>query len=475
MGKVLVIGDSMLDRWAMMQDPRPAQEGMSLAVSQGETIERPGGAANVAANIAAMGQPVELLTWFGRDAAGDTLQQLLGRDMCPQLFVTDHAMTQVRTRIVCDRQQLLRVDAGTIPGSAWLPVLERALATIRAGDVSLVVFADYGKGLIFADMVTQIVQQCVSRSGCPIPVFVDARPAQLQMYRHVSVIKINEAEVCEFARLFDIHPASLSGGPDQFERACTYLQSVLQPGALIVTRGDRGAILLSGFGMDRYPAVDVPRVLNTVGAGDVFMAALAVKATRGASRGEAVIAANAAAGWAVQQPTTTVVTEADWEYGQYLAGGIAARQMSLDAAARFAATCRSQGKRIVFTNGCFDLLHDGHRYLLQAAKAEGDVLIVGYDSDASVAALKGPGRPLLDQVCRGLLLAAHADAVAMYEQANPEPLIRAIKPDVLVKGAEYRGQVIPGDDFVVRHGGRVCLVPMVPRVSTTQRVERARA
>jgi len=244
---------------------------------------------------------------------------------------------------------------------------------------------------------------------------------------------------------------------------------------VLITRGDRG-LSLSDAGRVTHVPARAREVYDVTGAGDTVIAYFTLGLAAGIDAAEAAFLANAAASVAVSKVGTTVVTPE--EVVRALEAGIATASKVLDAgqARAFVERERSRGRRIVFTNGCFDLLHAGHVHLLDRARAEGDVLVVAVNSDASIRRLKGPERPLVSEADRTRVLAAldAVSAVVVFEEDTPKALIEALRPDVLVKGGDYAVSQIVGADWVTAHGGRVATIPLVAGRSTSALVEAIR-
>jgi D-beta-D-heptose 7-phosphate kinase/D-beta-D-heptose 1-phosphate adenosyltransferase len=456
--RALVVGDCMLDRYLHGMVGRISPEAPVPVVSVTGQCDCLGGAANVAAGIAALGGTVELAGVIGADAAGEQLRLLCAEaGVGFDLLLEQAAVTTVcKTRIVAGKfQQLLRLDQDGSK-SAREPSVEHYTQLVsQLQDFDVCVLADYEKGTLSPPLVTQIVRAC-RRAG--VPCVVDPKKVDSTPYAGATVLTPNVLELEHVVgRPLPSHDAIIAAAKD--------LRSRLELDWLLCTRGAEGMLLVSETETTSIPA-QVHEVADVTGAGDTVVAVVALCLAKGWDMRAACQLATLAAGITVSQPRTYVVTAAELEQA---AGGRSTKILDWTAAAARVRAARATGRRIVFTNGCFDILHAGHLSCLEQAKCLGDVLVLGLNSDASVRCNKGPSRPRIGQWHRAALLAGLAcvDLVVLFDQETPEQLIYRLAPDVLVKGGDYDADQIVGADFVRRRGGEVVTLPLLQGLSTT--------
>jgi D-beta-D-heptose 7-phosphate kinase/D-beta-D-heptose 1-phosphate adenosyltransferase len=464
----LVIGDVMLDEYIAGTVDRISPEAPVPVVRVKDTERRLGGAANVARQIVELGVSVSLAGVLGTDAAGDALLDLCanaGIDTRPALRLADRSTTR-KLRVLGHSQQLLRLDwEDTRPSApATTAELLKKLHGQRRPDV--IVLSDYAKGVVTAELIEGVME---IGARFDTPVLVDPKHRDFRRYRGATTITPNlrELEAAAGVQLNVDDTAAVAA-------AARALIAAANLSAMVVTLGDRGMLVVPAQGAETaIPAVQ-RAVYDVTGAGDTAIAVLAVSLAAKASFVAAAQVANAAAGIAVGQVGTVAV---DGEgIRAALTDAATAKVLDQQDLATRSASWRMAGKRVVFTNGCFDLLHSGHLSLLREARKLGDILVLAINSDASIRRLKGPERPLVGQAERAALLAALdcVDAVTIFEEDTPLETIQRVRPQVLVKGADYRIDEVVGREFVEAGGGRVALVPLVPDKSTTALVQRIR-
>lgn len=460
---VVVVGDVMLDRYWIGSARRVSQEAPVPVVDVEHTEDRPGGAANVALNVASLGARCTLVGLVGDDEAAHTLEAMLGAAGVQCDFVVlDDWPTVLKLRVVSQNQQILRTDfEQPLREDASDAVLARL--TGHLGQASVVVLEDYDKGTL-SDPAALI--GAAGRAG--VPVVVDPKHKPFARYAGADLIKPN------------VHEFEAAVGPWADDDAMVALgrdlcaQHGLQ--ALVVTRGGRGMTVVEANGGHRHIPARPVDVYDVTGAGDTAAAALAVTLSLGWDAVACAQVANAASGIAVGKSGTVAVS------GPELAMALAAStrpdrgMLSRTQLADAVAQARQRGERIVFTNGCFDILHAGHVSYLEEARALGDRLIVAVNDDASVRRLKGAGRPVnpLDRRLRVLSGLTAVDWVVGFAEDTPEPLLEALRPDVLVKGGDYAPDAVVGADIVRGYGGDVQVLGLVADLSTTAIVERLR-
>lgn len=472
-GPVAVIGDVMVDRYIVGSVSRISPEAPVPVLVHGAERIVPGGAANVAANAAALGSPVLLVGLVGADGEAEQLRTALsafpGIDLS-HLVSVPHRPTITKTRVMSGRQQIVRIDAeiSTPPGAdveaALIAATEAAVARCR-----VVVLSDYAKGVLSDGVIAAAIAAAKARD---VPVIVDPKRRTFEGYRGASLVTPNRRELAE-----------ATGLPDETNEqaaAAAAAAGAQFGGDVLVTRAEKGMTLWRRSGRVLHVPAKAREVFDVSGAGDTALAALAVSLSEGQSLEGAVSIANAAAALAVAKLGTAVVTRAELS-AALSAGGAADAEpgalVSLDEAKAVVDGWRAAGARVVFTNGCFDLLHPGHVSLLEAAAREGDRLVVALNTDASVRRLKGPSRPVQDEAARARVMGALrcVDLVVLFDEDTPLRTIETLLPDVLVKGADYREDQVVGADVVKANGGRVALVDLVAGRSTSALVAKARS
>ncbi len=461
--RVLVVGDVMLDEYWRGEVERISPEAPVPVVHVGSRSARPGGAGNVAMNLAALGVQVTLFGVTGRDAAAEQLRETLAQaGISARLWALADRPTITKLRVLGPHQQLLRLDAETVAPVA-VPDLATAFEAALA-ETDIVVLSDYGKGLLAAP--APLIAAARARG---LRVLVDPKGADYGRYAGASAITPNRAE---FERI--VGPC---GDLPALEAQGQALCRQLGLERLLVTRSEAGMTLLGSDSVRHLPA-RAREVFDVTGAGDTVIAWLAGALAAGLDWPAAAWLANAAAGVAVGHSGAVAVTPAELQ-AALAPVEPAVRQGVLDWPVLQAevAAARRRGERIVMTNGCFDLLHPGHVAYLAEARALGDRLLVAVNDDASVRCLKGPDRPVNPLASRLQLLAAlrSVDWVVPFAGDTPAALIEAIGPDVLVKGGDYRLEQIAGHQAVLARGGQVRVMPFLPGHSSSALLARIRS
>jgi D-beta-D-heptose 7-phosphate kinase/D-beta-D-heptose 1-phosphate adenosyltransferase len=471
---ILCIGDMIYDRWIFGSLTGISREAPVPVLQIAGYGGNPGGAGNLAANLSNLYDPehcrcaprVFVLGAVGDDASGNTLISWLQARGCVVRLVRVSGATAEKTRIVCEGQQLFCMSAGGIGPSE--DALLQVLAEIwrDPSNIGAVVIGDYGRGALSPDLLRWLQGQC---AAAHIPLFADVCASQLQYYTQATLVKCNIPDAMMFLA-DDVHPALAH--PDIRERglaAALQIRARLSPHVAVVTCGSEGCAAATASAVDHVPA-NVCQVGDPTGAGDTFMAALVTDILENPSAAieDSCRRANIAAELAVRHTGVHVPTRDAWDEAILAAAGWAGKCIMLQAVPSLIARARRQGKRIVFTNGCFDLLHQGHLRLLQEASACGDMLLVAVNTDASVRMLKGETRPVVDEQTRLQDVAQFAPVTAAFLfDGDVEPLVRTIRPDILVKGVDWRQRQLPGADFVAKHGGEVRFVDAKEFYSTT--------
>ncbi|MEF8792420.1 bifunctional D-glycero-beta-D-manno-heptose-7-phosphate kinase/D-glycero-beta-D-manno-heptose 1-phosphate adenylyltransferase HldE [Thiohalorhabdus sp.] len=453
--RLLVAGDLMLDRYWSGGTGRISPEAPVPVVRvEGEEV-RPGGAGNVALNAAALGASVRLLGFTGDDTEADALAESLTAGGVDCRFLREPAIpTLVKLRVLSRHQQLIRLDFEEGFAACDVDALGDRFANELAGS-DAVVLSDYGKGTL-AD-VGGLIERARAAGK---PVLVDPKGTDFRRYRGATAITPNRAELEAV-----VGPCGTDA--DLVARA-EALRAELDLGALLVTRGERGMTLVRPGGEADHIATRAREVFDVTGAGDTVIATLASALAAGEAWPDAVALANLAGGVVVGRLGTVTVTPAELRR-VHLAEQDGRKVLSEAELMTVLADARAHGERVVLTNGCFDLLHAGHVAYLEEAAELGDRLIVAVNDDASVARLKGAGRPVTPLAQRMAVLAglAAVDWVVPFAEDTPQRLIERVRPDYLVKGGDYRPEAIAGYEAVTAAGGEVVVLPFREDCSST--------
>ena len=459
---VLVVGDVMLDRYWHGGTSRISPEAPVPVVRVDQIEDRPGGAANVALNIAALGSRALLVGVTGVDEAADSLSDSLrGVGVETHFQRLDEQPTIVKLRVMSRHQQLLRMDFEE-PFDTDSAALAREVEQLLAG-VKGLVLSDYGKGAL---QNHQALIQLARARG--IAVLADPKGKDFSIYRGASLITPN---LHEFETI-------VGGCVDEAELVSkgARLMRELELGALLVTRGEHGMTLLRPEHAPLHLPARAREVFDVTGAGDTVISTLAASIAAGEELPNAVALANLAAGIVVGKLGTAAISAPELRRAVQREEGSERGVLSLDQLLIAIEDARAHGERIVFTNGCFDILHAGHVTYLEQARAQGDRLIVAINDDASVSRLKGPGRPInaVDRRMAVLAGLGAVDWVVSFSEDTPERLLKQVQPDVLVKGGDYGVDQVVGADIVQAYGGEVRVLGLVENSSTTAIVEKIR-
>ncbi|MDZ4261084.1 MAG: bifunctional D-glycero-beta-D-manno-heptose-7-phosphate kinase/D-glycero-beta-D-manno-heptose 1-phosphate adenylyltransferase HldE [Pseudomonadota bacterium] len=455
--RVLVVGDLMLDRYWYGSTSRISPEAPVPVVHVGESEERPGGAGNVALNIASLGGHSDLIGLVGADEAAAALARRLEGAGVRCHFETAPGMpTVTKLRVISRHQQLIRLDFEDGFHAIDTGVMQQRYQALLA-QCDAVILSDYGKGTLNAVQALITAARAAGK-----PVLIDPKGQDYTIYRGATLITPNSTE-------FEAVVGPCKNDEELVSKG-EQLREALQLDALLVTRSEKGMTLLR----KGQPALHLPtkaqEVYDVTGAGDTVIATLAAALAAGVEIAEATALANLAAGVVVGKLGTATATVAELrrairEHDQ-IEGGVMTEER-LETLVRDA---QSHGERVVMTNGCFDILHAGHVTYLEQARKLGDRLIVAVNDDASVKRLKGEARPVNSLAQRMTVLAAlgSVDWVVPFTEDTPERLICHIKPNVLVKGGDYRPDQIAGGQCVTEAGGEVVVLGFVDGVSTTR-------
>ncbi|MGE0719687.1 MAG: D-glycero-beta-D-manno-heptose-7-phosphate kinase [Alphaproteobacteria bacterium] len=465
--RVLCVGDVMLDRYIYGSVERISPEAPIPVLRIQREADTLGGAGNVLRNLLALGVETCFLSVVGDDAAGREIQAIIAAEerVEPHVLTERGRITPIKTRYVAGQQQLLRADRETVGqiGDAQREDLIH-LARSAAVEQSVVVLSDYDKGVL-RDGVAPGVIAAARAAGKTV--VVDPKGTDYGRYRGANVLTPNRRELAEATGM----PV---GTAEEIVAASRRLIGRLDLDALLVTRSQDGMTLVERGGAIHHLPAEAREVFDVSGAGDTVLAVFAAAIGAGLSLLDAARMSNVAAGLVVGKIGTAVAHSVE------LARALRARDLGhgevkmlpFAAALDRVRNWRQEGRAIGFTNGCFDLLHPGHVALLKAARAACDRLVVGINSDDSVTRLKGAGRPVQNEAARATVLSSlgDVDLVVIFAEDTPYNLIDALRPDVLVKGADYTIDQVVGADIVQARGGRVVLVDLVPGFSTTATV-----
>jgi len=475
--KVIVIGDVMIDHYVHGQVKRVSPEAPVPVLHVSHERYALGGAANVAGNIGALGAHATLLGVVGNDPAALQLYSMLAEagDISAELITCQNHPTIVKTRYLGDRQQIVRVDREEVtpyPSLTIESLIRRLGSTIE--DCDVIVLSDYGKGVLCNSVLTELFALAAKWNK---PVIVDPKRVKFQDYAGATYITPNRKELEAAVNL----PAE--SDDEAFDAAMKAIEAT--NAAILLTRSEKGMAL---FRKDQEPihlSTVAKEVFDVSGAGDTVVATLAAALGAGLPIEAGMQLANAAAGVVVAKLGTSVCTKDELINALELARPKHPSRVELselgptswDDARAQRELWRTQGLTVGFANGCFDLLHPGHVTLLLLAAAQVDRLIVAINSDASVRELKGPTRPVQNEMARAAVLMSvkRVDLVTIFSEPTPLELISHLVPDVLFKGSDYTEDAVVGGDIVKAAGGRVALIDLVVGHSTSKLVERAQS
>jgi D-beta-D-heptose 7-phosphate kinase / D-beta-D-heptose 1-phosphate adenosyltransferase len=466
--QVVCVGDVMLDRFVYGEVERISPEAPIPVLRIAREAVTVGGAGNVARNLSALGTETRLFGVVGDDPAGREAAEVLSFENAVALSLTADGgrPTTVKTRFIAGGQQLLRTDEEdlTALSDQLLAQLSADVAaSVSGGKCGALILSDYGKGVLTDAMIAAAMD---AARAAGVPVVVDPKGVDFGRYRGAGVITPNRRELGAASRM----PVD---SDTEVAAAARHLIETCGLGAVIATRGADGMTVVSGSDEVHLPAL-AREVFDVSGAGDTVVATVAAGLAAGMSVVDAAQLANVAAGLVVAKVGTAVVRLDELADGLGGAPGLAAKIMDNAALQERVAQWRARGLSVGFTNGCFDIVHPGHISLIEQASAACDRLIVALNDDASVQRLKGAGRPVQPEGARARVIASLAgvDGVVLFAEDTPQSLIEAVRPDVLVKGADYSVDEVVGGKLVASYGGRVVLADLVDGFSTTDTISR---
>lgn len=457
---VLVVGDFMLDRFVYGTLDRISPEAPIPILLDRDQETMLGGGGNVVANVVSLGGTALPCTVIGRDDAGAEVHRMISQfgSNPDGILVSESRRTSRKSRFIAQNQQVLRYDE---EDHAPLNVADRArlfqhLET-ALGQADIVILSDYGKGVLGDGAAAEIIALCSKRN---IPVLVDPKGPDYAIYAGATAVTPNRAELSLASGL----PVASDAEVEQAARGLVERHGFE---FVLATRSEEGMSVV-GRNDAHHIATVAQDVFDVSGAGDTVIASFALSLAAGLDRQRAASVANAAAGAAVAKRGTAQVTRD--ELAERMIGALdMPDNIDRETAGRLVRNWKNQGLTVGFTNGCFDILHAGHVSLLRQARRHCDRLVVGLNTDNSVSALKGPGRPVNKERDRAAVLSALAavDAVVLFDEDTPLKLITALQPDVLVKGADYNIDEVVGADIVKAGGGTVVLAELTPDKSTS--------
>ena len=455
--RVLVVGDLMLDRYWHGDTSRISPEAPVPVVRVGDAEERPGGAGNVALNVAALGARATVIGLTGEDEARDALSEILGSRgvECDFESVADSA-TVTKLRVLSRHQQLIRLDFedgfSRYDGASLMRRFQRQLSHAGA-----VVLSDYGKGTLRD--IQSFIQAARQQA---IPVLIDPKGDDFEAYRGATLITPNMSE-------FEAVVGPCHTDEELVEKGSNLLRSI-DLTALLVTRSERGMTLLQRDAAPLHLPTEAQEVYDVTGAGDTVISVLATALAAGDPLPEATALANLGAGVVVSKLGTATVSATELRAAIRRQQPVERGVVSEAQLIKLVEDAKSHGETVVMTNGCFDILHPGHVAYLQEAARLGDRLIIAVNDDASVKRLKGSERPINSLERRMAVLAALecVDWVVPFSEDTPQRLICAVLPNLLVKGGDYSAEDVAGGECVVKTGGEVKILDYIEGHSTTE-------
>ena len=461
--RILVVGDAMLDEYWFGDTSRISPEAPVPVVRTQSKKKRPGGAANVAVNLAALGADTRIAAVIGNDHRGVQLRALLeGCGVCCKLLESGSS-TIHKLRVLSRSQQLIRLDSEQIISGHEEDFVR--LFSEELKDVDVVVLSDYGKGTL-GD-----VQDLIALSRkLGVPTIVDPKGQHFERYRGSTVLTPNQGE-------FESEVGTWSDEAEFLAKGEALHSSLDLGAALLVTRGEKGMVLFSGDGPPLSLGAESREVFDVTGAGDTVVALLSAGIGSGLLLEEAAALSNLGAGLVVKKIGVATVSPSELRLALHRRGMGGRGLIDVEQLVEFVSEAKARGERVVMTNGCFDILHAGHVSYLEEAKGLGDRLVVAVNDDESVKKLKGASRPVTKLEDRMAVLAglAAVDWVVSFSEQTPVDLIARVLPDVLVKGGDYRAEEIAGGQSVIKNGGEVRVLSLKKGRSTSAMIEDIRS
>lgn len=470
--RILCVGDIMLDRFIYGEVTRISPEAPIPVMKRQHEQSMLGGAGNVVRNIVSLGASCCFISVIGEDATGRTLTQLVGEQerLEPYLMSEKNRRSTEKSRFVCGNQQLLRCDdeevkpISKVSEDKLLKLVEQSLP-----DYPLLVLSDYAKGVL-SDRVIRGCIELAKQAG--VPVYIDPKRPQIEVYRGATLLSPNLLELKQTSSRAELQR------DDDIAAIAKAQCNQYDIEQLLVTRGKDGLSLIGKSAEIVHVEAHEREVFDVSGAGDTVIATLAVAVASGVALPIAAELANLAASIVVGRLGTATIYRTDLKAALHQLDTTTSHRKiaSIDMASAMVDSWRQEGQTIGFTNGCFDLLHVGHLQSLQDAKQHCDKLIVATNSDESVRRLKGDSRPINREMDRAALLAGLScvDLVVIFRDDTPVSLIERFKPDVLMKGSDYKKEDVVGHDIVEAYGGRIELLPLKDGYSSSEMIQKAK-
>lgn len=459
--QVLVVGDLMLDRYWQGPTSRISPEAPVPVVKVEQHEDRPGGAANVALNVTALGAGVSLVGLVGEDEAGSALEKQLQSARVNCAFSkTSGEPTITKLRVISRHQQLIRLDFEEPFSNDYADQIADATEPLLS-NVGVIVLSDYGKGTL--SDCQRLIQQAKAQN---VAIMVDPKGSDFARYRGATLLTPN---LSEFEAI--VGPCKTE---EELVRRGKDLAKELELDALLVTRSEQGMTLIRVDKDELHFPARAREVFDVTGAGDTVISTLAAALAAGEDLPNAVALSNIAASIVVGKLGTAAISAPELRRAVSKEQGAEKGVVSEEQLLISLADARAAGESIVFTNGCFDILHAGHVGYLEQARAQGDRLVLAINSDESVSRLKGPGRPINPVERRMAVLSGleAVDWVLYFDEDTPERLLEQVRPDVLVKGGDYGIDGVVGGEFVSSYGGEVRVLSFLDNCSTTAIVEK---
>ncbi len=469
---LMVIGDVMLDRFVYGNVSRISPEAPVPVMHISHEDMMLGGAGNVMRNIASLGASAFFVSLTGNDNVGDKIHQLLQDEKraTAKLLRSSQRQSTEKIRYIAESQQLLRADnesVSAIDSDEEAQLLNACKSQID--NIHAIIISDYNKGTLPDSLIKSLIALGNKHT---LPVLIDPKKWDISLYKNATLLCPNYKE----AQL--LHGAPFKDDADMIAILSGWC-STYNIENILVTLGAKGMMLITAEGLKTHIKAKAREVYDVSGAGDTVLATLACAIARGADASDAAIIANHAAAIAVSHLGTATVHRTDIKTALHTDALTAGSHkiLSLEAAKEKTAQWQKQGLSVGFTNGCFDIVHRGHITSLSQCKSHCDRLVLAINSDASVKRLKGDSRPVNNEMDRAMLLAAlqDVDAIVIFREDTPEATLHALRPNVLMKGADYQKEEIVGWEFVESYGGRVERIPLVDGYSTTNTIEKMKA
>lgn len=454
--KVLVIGDVILDQYWLGETTRISPEAPAPIVNIENMENRLGGAANVAMNASSLGATVTLIGMVGSDENGNRLLDLLGRTAInTEIVCKKNFKTPTKLRVISRNQQLLRLDYESgdeeVDNTEVIEACQK-----RIPDYETIVISDYDKGAV--TRIEEIIRAARKENK---QVIVDPKGASFDKYKNANIITPNYQEFMQV-----VGPCSDEA---ELEDKAVRMCGELNLDALLITRSERGMSLYAQGQQARHFPTQAKEVYDVTGAGDTVVGLFASAISANYSLADSVKIANLGAGVAVSKLGTVSVTMEELEFNAHVPAGRSKRVTDIDELKQSLSALKSNNEKIVFTNGCFDLIHRGHIACLRDAKSRGDCLIVAINDDTSVRHLKGDGRPVCSLQNRIAVLEELSciDWIIPFSEDTPLALIAELQPDIYIKGGDYEKEKLAEYELVSSYGGDVVISPYIEGCSTT--------